>query len=159
MIERCDNAHFLAWSLWWNKTGIRPNYSYDSTTTWILMKPLKKKLGEDYTRMLCAILNKSWKKHSTNLRLYGHLPLILQSIQDMPFTAGKVKLNWWAIFSYGLLNMDTPVLVNDTFISSTNTGYRLEDLTSVMADRGKWQEKVKGIYAFSMSWWCLFIVS
>ena len=34
-------------------------------TTWMVTKHKEKKLDRNYTRMLCAILNKSWKKHST----------------------------------------------------------------------------------------------
>ena len=34
-------------------------------TTWKLIKRMEKKLDSNYTRMLQAILNKSWKQHST----------------------------------------------------------------------------------------------
>ena len=34
-------------------------------TTWTLTKRLKKKLDDNYTRMLRAILNKSWRQHPT----------------------------------------------------------------------------------------------
>ena len=34
-------------------------------TTWTLTKRLEKKLDGNYTRMLRAILNKSWRKHPT----------------------------------------------------------------------------------------------
>ena len=36
-------------------------------TTWTLTKRLEKKLDGNYTRMLRAILNKSWRQHSTCL--------------------------------------------------------------------------------------------
>ena len=45
-------------------------------TTWTLTKRLEKKLDGNYTRMLRAILNKSWRQHSTRHQLYGHLPPI-----------------------------------------------------------------------------------
>ena len=45
-------------------------------TTWTLTKRLKKKLDGNYTRMLRAILNKSWRQHPTRHQLYGHLPPI-----------------------------------------------------------------------------------
>ena len=35
-------------------------------TTWTLTKQLKKKLDSNYTRMLRAILNKSWRQHPTS---------------------------------------------------------------------------------------------
>ena len=50
-------------------------------TTGMLMKSIQKKLDGNYTKMLCAVSNKSWKQHSTKQQLYGHQPLILQTIQ------------------------------------------------------------------------------
>ena len=50
-------------------------------TTWMLIKWLKKKLDDNYTRMLWAILNKSWQQHPTRHQLYGHLPPITKTIQ------------------------------------------------------------------------------
>ena len=43
-------------------------------TTWTLTKRLEKKLDRNYTRMLRAVLNKSWRQHPTRHQLYGHLP-------------------------------------------------------------------------------------
>ena len=50
-------------------------------TTWTLTKRLEKKLNSNYTRMLRAILNKSWRQHPTKHQLYGHLPPITKTIQ------------------------------------------------------------------------------
>ena len=50
-------------------------------TTWTLSKRLEKKLDGNYTRMLRAILNKSWRQHPTKQQLYGHLPPITKSIK------------------------------------------------------------------------------
>ena len=50
-------------------------------TTWTLTKRLEKKLDGNYTRMLRAILNKSWRQHPTRRQLYGHLPPITKTIQ------------------------------------------------------------------------------
>ena len=50
-------------------------------TTWTLTKRLEKKLDGNYTRMLRAILNKSWQQHPTRHQLYGHLPPITKTIQ------------------------------------------------------------------------------
>ena len=41
----------------------------------------KKKLNENYTRMLPEVLNESGKKHPTIKQLYGHLSPISQIIQ------------------------------------------------------------------------------
>ena len=38
-------------------------------------------LDGNYTRMLRAILNKSWRQHPTRHQLYGHLPPITKTIQ------------------------------------------------------------------------------
>ena len=48
---------------------------------WMLMKGMEKKLDGNYTRMLHAILNKSWKQHPRRQQLYGYLPPISQTIQ------------------------------------------------------------------------------
>ena len=50
-------------------------------TTWTQTKRLKKKLDGNYTRMLRAILKKSWRQHPTRHQLYGHLPPITKTIQ------------------------------------------------------------------------------
>ena len=50
-------------------------------TTWMLTKQLEKKLDGNYTRMLWAILNKSWRQHPTKQQLYGHLSPITKTIQ------------------------------------------------------------------------------
>ena len=50
-------------------------------TTWTLTKRLEKKLYGNYTRMLRAMLNRSWRQHPTKHQLYGHLPPITKTIQ------------------------------------------------------------------------------
>ena len=49
-------------------------------TAWTLTKRLQK-LDGNYTRMLRAILNQSWRQHPTRHQLYGHLPPITKTIQ------------------------------------------------------------------------------
>ena len=49
-------------------------------TTWTLTKRMEK-LDGNYTRMLRAILNKSWRQHPTRHQLYGHQPPITKTIQ------------------------------------------------------------------------------
>ena len=66
-------------------------------TTWTLTKRLEKKLDGNYTRMLRAILNKSWRQHPTRHQLYGHLPLSRKLFKldepDMQDTAGEAGTN------------------------------------------------------------------
>ena len=50
-------------------------------TTWTLTKRMEKKLDSNYTRMLRAILNKSWRQHPTKQQLYGHLPPFTKTIK------------------------------------------------------------------------------
>ena len=50
-------------------------------TTWTLTKRMEKKLDGNYTRMLWAILNKSWGQQPTKQQLYGHLPPIKKTIK------------------------------------------------------------------------------
>ena len=66
-------------------------------TSWTLTKRLEKKLDGNYTRMLRAILNKSWRQHPTRRQLYGHLPPITKTIQD---TAGEAKTSSLVTYYY-----------------------------------------------------------
>ena len=50
-------------------------------TTWTLTKRMEKKLDRNYTIMLRAILNKSWKQHPTKQQLYCQLPPITKTIK------------------------------------------------------------------------------
>ncbi len=70
-------------------------------TTWTLTKRLKKKLDGNYTRMLRAILNKSWRQHPTRHQLYGQLPPITKTIQVRRTTAGEARTNSSVMYFYG----------------------------------------------------------
>ena len=61
-------------------------------TTWTLTKRMEKKLDGNYTRMLRAILNKSWRQNPTKQQQYGHLSRKLSKLDepDMWDTAGEV---------------------------------------------------------------------
>ena len=50
-------------------------------TTLTLTKRMEKKLPSNYTRMLRAILNKSWRQHPTKQQLYGHLSSVTKTIK------------------------------------------------------------------------------
>ena len=88
------------------------------------------KLEGNYIRMLCVILNKSWKQHSTKQQLYGHLPPLWKTIQIRQ--TRPVGHSWRSkdklisdIF-YGLLHMDTLVLADQqelTYTCSVQTQY------------------------------------
>ena len=58
---------------WGVKTASPRAYTFDpSNLTYIF---------SNYTRMLGAILNKSWRQHPTKHQLYGHLPSITKTIK------------------------------------------------------------------------------
>ena len=66
-------------------------------TTWTLTKRMEKKLDGNYTRMLRAILNKSWRQQPIKQQLYAtYHPSWKQSKldeKDMQDTAGEVGTN------------------------------------------------------------------
>ena len=53
---------------------------------------MEKRLDGNYTRMLRAILNKSWRQHPTKLQLYGHLPPIIWTVQNK---RNRHAGHWW----------------------------------------------------------------
>ena len=130
-------------------------------TTWTLTKRLEKKLDSKYTRMLRAILNKSWRQHPTRHQLYGHLPLITKTIQVRRTRhAGhcwrsrdeliRDVLLWTP--THGRAKAGRPAR---TYIQQLceDTGCSPEDLPRAMNDREEWRERVRDIRATSAIWW------
>ena len=126
-------------------------------TTWTLTKRLEKKLDGNYTRMLRAILNKSWQQHPTRHQLYGHLPPITKTIQVRRTRhAGhcwrsrdeliRDVLLW--IPTHGRAKAGRPA---QTYIQQLceDTGCCPEDLPRAMNDREEWRERVRDIRAAS----------
>ena len=50
-------------------------------TTWTQTKCMEKKFDGNYTRILRAVLNKSWRQDPTKQQLYGRLPPLIKTIQ------------------------------------------------------------------------------
>ena len=130
-------------------------------TTWTQTKRLEKKLDGNYTRMLPALLNKSWRQHPTRHQLYGHLPPITKTIQVRRTRhAGHCWRNRDELISDVLLW--TPIygwakagrLVR-TYIQQPceNAGCSPEVLPEAMNDREKWRERVRDIRASGTTWW------
>ena len=130
-------------------------------TTWTLTKRLEKKLDGNYTRMLWAILNKSWRQHPTKHQVYSHLPPITKAIQ-VRWTrhAGHcwrsrdkliIDVLLWTP-TYGWANARWPT---QTYIQKLceDTGCSPEDLPEAMNDREMWWERVRDIHVSSTTWW------
>ena len=132
-------------------------------TTWTLKKRLEKKLDGNYTRMLRAILNKSWRQHPTRHQLYGHLPPITKTIQARRTRhAGHCWRSRDKLISDVLLWTPTYVQAEAGWPARTyiqqlceDTGCSPEDLPEAMDDREKWRERVRDISATGMTrcWW------
>ena len=69
----------------------------------------------------------------------------------MQSTASETKTKSWAMFSYGLQHLDTPMLANQQKITFINTVCHLENFQGTMADMDRWWEKVKEISTVGMS--------
>ena len=129
-------------------------------TTWTLTKRLEK-LNGNYTRMLRAILNKSWRQHPTRHQLYGHLPPITKTIQVRRAThAGHCWRSRDELISDVLLWTPTHGRAKAgrpawTYIQQLceDTGCCPEDLPRAMNDREEWRERVRDIRAISAIWW------
>ena len=137
-------------------------------TTWTLTKRLEKKLNGNYTRMLRAILNKSWRQHPIRRQLYGHLPPITKTIQVRRARhAGHCwrsrdelisdVLQWTP--TYGRTKAGRPAR---TYIQQLceDTGCSPEDLPEAINDKEKWRERIRDIRASGTTWrwwWCIYL--
>ena len=130
------------------------------STTWTQTKWVEKKLDGNYTRMLRAILNNSWRQHPTRHQLYGHLPPITKTIQvrrtrhtghcwrSRDELISDVLL--WTP-TYGRAKAGRPARTHIQQLCE-DTGYSPEDLPEAMNDREKWRERVRDIRASCMTW-------
>ena len=131
------------------------HYCWLCFTTWTLTKRLEKKLDGNYTGMLRAILNKSWRQHPTKHQLYGHLPSITKTIQAR--RTRRAGHRWrsrdelisdvllWTP-TYGQAKAGRPPR---RYIQQLceDTGCSPEDLPEAMNDREKWRERARDIRA------------
>ena len=130
-------------------------------TTWTLTKRLEKKLDGNYTRMLRAILNKSWWQHPTRHQLYGHLPPITKTIQVRRTRyAGHCWRSRDELIRHVLLLTPTHGHAKAgrparTYIQQLceDTGCCPEHLPWAMNDKEEWRERVRDIRDTSAIWW------
>ena len=115
-------------------------------------KFLEKKLDGNYTRMLRAILNKSWRQHPTRHQLYGYLPPITKTIQVRRIRhAGHCWRSRDELISdvllwtptYGRAKAGRPARTCIQQLCE-DTGCSPEDLAEAMNDREKWRERGQG---------------
>ena len=130
-------------------------------TTWTLTKRLKKKLDGNYTRMLRAILNKSWRQHPSKHQLYGHLPPIPKTIQVRRSRHAGLcwrskdelisdVLLWTPAYDQGKAGRPARTYIQQL---CEDTGCNPEDLPKAMNDREKWRERIRDIRAGGTRWW------
>ena len=128
-------------------------------TTWTLTKRLEKKLDGNYTRMLRAILNRSWRQHHKKQQLYGHPPPIRKTIQIRRSTHCWISryelisdVRLWT-FSQGQAKAGRPAR---TYIQQLcgDTRCSPEDLLEAMNDGERWRKRVRDILADGTTgWW------
>ena len=123
--------------------------------TWTLTKRLEKRLDVNYTRMLRAILNTSWRQHPTKQQLYGHLPPITKTVKIRRTRHAGQAHTWCSPMdpSHGRAKAGRPArtyiqqLGEDTMCSPG-------DLPEAMNDRDGWRKRVRDIRAEGMTrWW------
>ena len=125
-------------------------------TTLTLTKRLEKKLDSNHTRMLQAILNKSWQQHPTRHQLYGYLPSIMKTIQvrwtrhaGHCWRSSDVLL-WTPTYDRAKAGWPARTYIQQL---REDTGYSPEDLPEAMNDGEKWRERVRDICACGTTWW------
>ena len=133
-------------------------------TTSTLTKRMEKKLDGNYTRLLRALLNKSWRQQPSKQQLYGHLPPITKTIQVRrttpvvhcwrskdEFISDVLQLT----HSHGRAKVGRPNIRRParTYIQQlcADAGCGLEDLPGAMNDRDGWRERVMKICASSIT--------
>ena len=135
-------------------------------TTRTLTKCTGEKLDGNYTGMLQAILNKSWRQQSTKQQLCGYLPPIKKTIQVRgtrhAWHCCRNKdelmsdiLQWSP--SYGLAQAGRQASIYIQQVCA-DTRYNVEDIPVAMDDRDGWRVRVREICAGSAtrSWWLIW---
>ena len=128
-------------------------------TTWTLTERLE--LDDNYTRMLRAILSKSWRQHPTRYQLYRHLPPITKTIQARRTRhAGHCwrsrdelisdVLLWTPTYGRAKAGRLARIYIQQP---CEDTECSPEDPPEAMNDREKWRERVRDVRPGGMTWW------
>ena len=114
---------------------------------------MEKKLDDNYTRILRAILNKSWRQHPTKKQLYGHQPPITKTIKvtrtrhaghcwrSREELISDVHLFTWPMYtpSHDREKTGWPAWTYIQLLSE-DLGCSPEDLPETMNDMEEWRE-------------------
>ena len=120
----------------------------------------------NYTRMLRAISNQSWRQHSIKQQLYGHQPSITKSIKiGWTRHAG----HWWRSRdelvsdvplwapSHGRAKAGRPARIYILQLCA-DTGCNPEDLPEAMDERERWWERARDIHTDSGHYIYIYII-
>ena len=122
---------------------------------------MKKKLDGNYTRMLRAILNRSWGQHPNKQQLYGYLPRITKTIkirqtrQPGHHYRSRDELTREVLLwtpSYCQAKSGQPAC---TYLQQLCEDMERspDDLPEAMNDSDGWRESVRDIRADGTPWW------
>ena len=132
--------------------------------SWTLTKHMEKKLDRNYTKVLSAVLNISWKQHLTKksscIVTYFQLQK-LSKLKNKTCGALMEKQGWSSMGPYTWMNQCW-LISKSLHQLCVNTGCCLEDLLGAMDDRDGCKERVRKVHAVSVTWWwwrylCLYI--
>ena len=116
--------------------------------TWTLTKRIEKRLDGNYTRILQAILNKSWRQHPTKQQVYGHRPPITKTVKIRRSRhAGHCWRSRDKLVSDVLLWTPSHGRPARTYIQQlcADMGCNPKDQPEAIDDRKEWWERVRDI--------------
>ena len=126
------------------KTCVETILLYGSES-WTLTKTLSKKIDGNYTRLLRAALNISWKRHMTNKQLYGGMPYISKVIRNRRLALAGHVMRHEEVANMVLLwqpdakrRSGRPTLTLKKLIED-DAGLMGNDLIATMLDRSVWK--------------------
>ena len=120
-----------------------------------ITKRLEKNIDGNYTRMLRAILNKSWRQYPTKHQLYGHLPPITKTIQVRRTRHAGCTPRDLLIWPEKKQDGQLKHTYIHTYMQQLceDMGCSPEDLPEAMNHREEWWERVRDIHAGGTTWW------
>ena len=123
-------------------------------TTWTLAKRMRRKLGGSCTRMLRAVLNKSWGQCPSKHQLYGPPASYCESCPSWTSQKRGTLLEGGRDELISDVLLWTPHMAGQlarTYIQQLceDTGCGFEDLSEAMNDREKWRGRGRDVRAGS----------